>query len=346
MIKEAVRKLTDNNDLSFEETKLVFEEIFEHKTTAAQVAGFLVALKMKGEKEQEIFAAATVVRQYAKKVNVRQDFMGVEDKQEPIFDTCGTGGSGTNKFNISTAVAFVVAAAGVKVAKHGNRAMSSTCGSADVLEALGIKIDSPEVVMAEALKKTGISFFYAPLYHPALKEVADIRREIGVRTIFNILGPLCNPALADYQLLGVYKQELVALIGKVLKDLGVRKAFVVHGKDLKDEVSLSGPTRVAFLNNKRIEKFILTAADFGLKKSRLKDIEVNDAQSSARAVSDVLSGKKGPLRDVVLANASCCFYILGKAKNFKEGVVLSEKLIDEGKAQSKLAEFRKFLDAQ
>ncbi|UCD15727.1 MAG: anthranilate phosphoribosyltransferase [Candidatus Omnitrophota bacterium] len=343
MIIEAICRLTNRADLTFSETKAVFEEIFGHKATPSQIAAFLVALKMKGEKEEEIFAAATVVRQHAKKLKGRQDFMGIEDSREPIFDTCGTGGSGINKFNISTAVAFVVSAAGIKVAKHGNRAMSSSCGSADVLEALGIRIDSATSVMEEALKVVGISFLYAPLYHPALAEVAKVRREMATRTIFNILGPLCNPALANYQLLGVYKRELLTVISRVLKKLGVRKAFVVHGKDLKDEVSLTGPTYVAFLNNKRIEKFVVRPSDFGLKKISLGDLEVKDANMSAKVIKDILDGKKGAPRDIVLANASCCFYILGKAKNFKQGVKLAARLVDEGKAADKLLEFRKFL---
>ncbi|MBU1122729.1 MAG: anthranilate phosphoribosyltransferase [Candidatus Omnitrophota bacterium] len=343
MIKEAICKLTQRDDLSFKETKVVFEEIFGHKTTPSQIAAFLVALKMKGETEEEIFAAASVVRQYAKKVKVRQDFMGIEDVGEPIFDTCGTGGSGTNKFNISTAVAFIVAAAGITMAKHGNRAMSSSCGSADVLETLGIKIDASPSFMEEALKNVGVSFLYAPLYHPALGEVAAVRSQIAVRTIFNILGPLCNPASANYQLLGVYKSELVTVISRVLRKLGVKRAFVVYGKDLKDEVSLTGPTRVAFVNNKKIVNFTLNPSDFGLKKITLASIKVKNAKASAKVIKEVLDGKKGSGRDIVLANASCCFYILGRVNDFKAGVKLAAQLIDTGEAKSKLTEFKKFL---
>jgi anthranilate phosphoribosyltransferase len=345
MIKEAIAKLICAKSLSFGEAEEVFREIFEHKASPAQIAAFLTALKIKGETKEEIFAAACVVRSYANKLKVKNEFVGVEIEDEPILDTCGTGGSGLNKFNVSTAVSFVVAALGIKVAKHGNRAMSSACGSADVLEALGVKMDVPVQVMQEAIKKTGIGFLYAPMYHPALKEVAGVRRDLGVRTIFNILGPLCNPASATHQLLGVYDKDLVPLIAKVLKDLKTKKAFVFHSKDLKDEISLSAPTYAAYLNNGKIENFILKASDFGLKKVALKDLQVRDAKESAKVILDIFEGKSGARRDIVLANASPCFYILGKAKNFKEGVKLAASLIDSGKVKAKFIEFKNFIDA-
>lgn len=343
MIRNAISVLAAQKDLSFDQTREIFEEIFQKQATTAQIAAFLIALSIKGEKEQEISAAASVVREKALKVKVRQDFVGIENKDEAVIDTCGTGGSGLNKFNISTAVSFVVSASGIKVAKHGNKAMSSSCGSADAFGALGIKVDVSPQVMEEAIKKVGIGFLYAPLYHPALKDVAIIRREMGVRTIFNILGPLCNPAFATHQLLGVYREDLVILMAKVLKNLGVRKAFVVHGKDLKDEVSLTGRTKVAFLNNKKIEKITLNAADFGLKKIRLKDLEVKDAKMSAKIIKDIFNGKKGSVRDIVLANAACCFYILSKVKTLKQGVKMAAELIDNGIAKKKYQEFRSFL---
>ena len=344
MIKEAIDKLVKGQNLDFEQAKICFEEIFDHKATPSQTAAFLVALSLKKETEDEISAAAGVVREHAKKVNIRDSFLGIEIEDEYIMDTCGTGGSGLNKFNISTAVAFVAAACGIKVAKHGNKAMSSTCGSADVLEALGVKVDAPLGVMEEAIKTVGIGFLYAPLYHPALKEVALIRREVGIRTIFNILGPLCNPAFATHQLLGVHSKELVGIIARVLKNLGLKRALVVHGKDLKDEVSLTGKTDAAFLNNNKIKMFSLNPSDFGLKKIKLDDLLAKDAKTSAAMVRDVLGGKKGAPRDVVLANSSCCLYILGKAKTFKEGVKLSAQLIEEGKALKKLDDFKNFLD--
>ncbi len=275
MIKEAINKLTNRKNLNFEESKRVFEEIFDHQSTFSQIAAFLTSLKMKGEVEDEIFAAAIVIRERANKLNVLGDaFLDLKDKTQQIMDTCGTGGSGLNKFNISTAVGFVVSSLGIKVAKHGNRAMSSSCGSADVLEAMGINISVPTSVMEEAIKKIGIGFLYAPLYHPALKEVGQIRREIGVRTIFNILGPLCNPAFANYQLLGVYNKDLAPIIARVLKKLGVKRAFVVCGKDLKDEISLTGQTEVSFVNNKKITNFLLSPSSFGLKKIKVEDLIV------------------------------------------------------------------------
>ena len=343
MIKEAICKLIGKRSLTFSETKKVFDEIFAHKATSTQVAAFLMALKMKGENEDEIAAAATVVRKKAKKLAISGKLIEIEDTGETILDTCGTGGSGLNKFNISTAVAFVVSAAGIKVAKHGNRAMSSSCGSADVLEELGIKIDVSPAVMKEAIKKVGIGFLYAPLYHPALKEVAQIRKELGVRTIFNILGPLCNPAHATHQLLGVYSEELVGVMAKVLKKVGVKRAFVVWSKDLGDEVSLSSKTTVAFLDNKKIKHLELVPSDFGLKRVSLKKIEVRNVKKSAKMIDDIMNGKRGGPRDIVLANAGCCLYLASKARSLKEGVKLAAKLIDEGKAKDKVLGFRKFL---
>jgi len=344
MIKEAIIKLTSRHHLNFEEAKAVFEEIFDHKATPSQIAAFLVALKMRGESEEEIGAAATAIRERAAKLRIREKFLGIEDEYQPIMDTCGTGGSGLNKFNISTATAFIVSAADIKVAKHGNRAMSSSCGSADVLEALGVNIGVSPSLMEEALKKVGVGFLYAPLYHPALAEVAQIRREIGIRTIFNILGPLCNPALADYQLLGVYSPKLTLPLARVLKRLGIKRAFVVYGKDLCDEVSLSGLTYVSFLKDKKITSLRLKPSDFGLKKIKLKDLIVKDMNASARVIQDILKGKKGAARDVVLANASACFYILGKANNLKEGTRLAAQLIDKGKARDKFQKFKEFLE--
>jgi anthranilate phosphoribosyltransferase len=343
MIKEALTKLTQGQDLNFEETKEVFNALFEHKMTSAQTAAILTALAMKGETEEEIFAAATVVRQKAHKLSVRGSFLGIETEDEQIFDPCGTGGSSVNKFNISTAVAFIIASAGVKVAKHGNRAMSSNCGSADVLEELGIKIDANPSLMQEAISKTGIGFLYAPLYHPALKEVAQVRRELCVKTIFNILGPLCNPAFATHQVLGVYKKELVTPLANVLKKLGTRKALVVYGKDIKDEVSLSGQTFAAYLSNQKIKSLILSPADFGLKKIKAADIEVKDVKESAKTILDIFDAKPGPRRDIVLANAACCLYVAGRAQNLKEATVLAGRLVDEGKTKNKFEEFRNFI---
>jgi len=344
MIKEAISKLSFGKNLEFNEAKDVFEEIFASKATPSQIAAFLVALKMKGEVEDEITAAAIVVREKAKKIDVRGCSLGLKDKNLAIMDTCGTGGSGLNKFNISSAVAFVVSSAGVCVAKHGNRAMSSTSGSADVFKALGIEVDVPIDLMERAIKAIGIGFLYAPLYHPALGAVAKIRKELGIRTIFNILGPLCNPAKASHQLLGVYSKDLVLPMACVLKKLGIVKAFVVNSNDLGDEISLSGKTKVSFVSKNKITSISLSPSDFGLKKIKQKDIMAKDIKMSAKMVKDILKGKKGAPRDIVLANASACFYILGKVKNFKDGVALAKELIDRGLAYLKLTELKKFLD--
>lgn len=344
MIREVIDKLTKGKDISFIQMKEVFEEIFDSQATPSEIAALLIALKMKGEKEEEISAAVAVIRERAKKVNTGEGFLGIKDRDRPVMDTCGTGGSGLNKFNISTAVAFIISAAGIKVAKHGNRAMSSTCGSADVLEALGINIEASALVMEEAIKKTGIGFLYAPLYHPVLGKVALIRREIGVRTIFNILGPLCNPAFANYQLLGVYSPNLTMPLARVLKGLEVKRAFVVYGKDVCDEISLTGPTQVSFLNNKKISKLILNPSSFGLKKIRLEDLIVKDAKESAKVIKNILEGKSGAPRDIVLANAGACLYILGMVSNLKQGAGAAAELIDSRKAKCKLLEFKQFLE--
>lgn len=343
MIQEAIRKLSKDQNLSVTEAEQTFIEIFEKKATPAQIAAFLVGLAIKKETEEEIYAAAKVIRGRALKIKVRDDFLGIEVQEEPIIDTCGTGGSGLNKFNISTATAFVVASTGIKVAKHGNRAMSSRGGSADVLEALGIKIEAPVTVMERAIKEVGIGFLFAPLYHPALKEVAQIRRELGIRTIFNILGPLCNPASLTHQLLGVYSEELLRPMANVLRRLGLKKACVVHSKDLKDEASLSSSTEVLFVDGTKIEKLLLTPSLFGLKRVKLNDLLVQNTSESSAMILNILKGKKGAPRDVVLANASLCLYIIGKVKNLKEGVRFAAQLIDEGKAEKKFLDFKEFV---
>lgn len=342
MIKEIITKLVDKEGLSLREARDVFGAIFDAKLTPAQIASFLTSLKMKGETETEIEAAVSVVREKANKLHIRKSFMGIASS-EPIIDTCGTGGSGVNKFNISTASAFVVAASGVKVAKHGNRGMSSGCGSADVLEALGINIGADPSLMEAALKEIGIGFLYAPLYHPALGQVAQIRKEMGIRTIFNILGPLCNPALADHQVLGVYDRNLMAPLARVLKNLGSKRALLLNSKDLGDEISLSGSTHAVFLNNKKITNLRLNPSNFGLKKINIRDLEANTAAVSAAIITGIFRGKPGPAQDIVLANSAACFYILGKAPSFRKGVSLARDLLSRGRVEAKFEEFKNFL---
>ncbi len=343
MIREALLELLEGKDLDSNTTRKIFTEILEGRISCCETAAFLVALRIKGETYKEISAAASVIREKAIRINPKQTFLGIE-REEPILDTCGTGGSGIGKFNISTAVAFVVASAGIKVAKHGNRSVSSSCGSADVLEALGIDIEVSPKIMEGALKTVGIGFLFAPLYHPAFKNVAEVRKRLRIRTIFNILGPLCNPAGASHQLLGVFDESLLDKITKALRELGTRRAFVVYSKDLKDEVSISSSTKVKFLDGKKIISMVIRPSDFGLKKARIKDLQVKDAKESAKIIKDILNGKKGPARDVVLANSSCCFYILKKVNNLKEGVRLAESLIDEGKVKQKFLDFKNFLE--
>jgi anthranilate phosphoribosyltransferase len=344
MIKDAIAKIAQGISLSFQEAEAAFSEIFSGEVSPAQVAAFLVALAIKGEEEHEITALAFVIRSRARTLKVKGEFIGIEIEDDPIVDTCGTGGSCVNKFNISTASAFITSSAGIKVAKHGNRAMSSNCGSADVLEALGIKIDADPALMERAIKHVGIGFLFAPLYHPALKEIAAIRKDIGIRTIFNTVGPLCNPAQATHQVLGVHTQALVPVLARVLKTLGTKKAFVVYGQDLKDEISLTGKTFVAYLNNKKIEQYTISPSDFGLKKIALSDIQVSGARESAQRIKDIFKGKPGPCRDVAIANAAACMYIVGKVKSLEEGAHVCARLIDEGKVLSKFNEFKKFIN--
>ncbi len=344
MIKKLIAKIAKGQDLEFKESCSLFEDIFNSKLTPAQIAAILVGLKVKGETEVEIAGAVTVIRKKAKKIDTSNKFLGIKSSKDSIIDTCGTGGSGLNKFNVSTATAFVVSASGVKVAKHGNKAMSSNCGSADVLEELGIKISSSLSTMEKSLRDIDIAFLYAPLYHPALGSVATIRRELGIRTIFNILGPLCNPALANHQLLGVHSPELVLTLAKVLRKIGVSKAMVVNGKDVCDEISLTGKTKVALVKGKSISFQELKPSDFGLKKICLDDILVSSGRQSAKIIKSILAGKKGAPRDMVLANASACLYILSKVRTLKDGVKMAGQLIDDGKAYNKYKQFKDFLE--
>lgn len=338
MIKESIIQLVQGKSLPFIKAKQVFDDIFKGKVSNEQIAAFLVALALKGETELEITAAAKVVRANACKINLSLP------KNAVVLDTCGTGGSKINKFNVSTAVAFVVSAAGIYVAKHGNRAMSSTSGSADVLEALGINSNVSPVIMQKAIEQVGIGFLFAPLYHPVLKEVALIRRQLGIKTIFNILGPLCNPAQVTHQLLGVSEECLVLSMAKVLVKLGVKKAFIVYGKDLKDEVSLSGETKAAIVSEGKIRQMVLTPKDFGLKQISVNKLKVYSVLESAEMIKEIFDGKKSSAYNIVLANASCALKLTGKVKTFKEGVCLSSALLEQGKVKEKFVSLKKFLE--
>lgn len=327
MIKDAIRKLVKKIDLTEAETRKVFNEIMSGRASHEDIVLFLKALKIKGETVSEITGAAKVMREKSVKI---------DSGLGPVVDTCGTGGSGKNIFNVSTAAAFVVAGCGVKVAKHGNRSASSECGSADVLEALGVKIDVSPKMVERCIKRIGIGFLYAPLFHKAMKHAAGPRREIGKRTIFNILGPLSNPAKATSQVIGVYDAGLTEAMAKVLKRLGLRRAFVVHGMDGLDEVTIADKTKITELNKGRTRTFYLSPEKLGLKRARLSDIKGGDAKKNARILMDVLMGEEGPGRDIVLLNSSAALVAASGAGNFKEGMKLAEESIDSGRALDKL----------
>ena len=326
MIQQALPRLLDAQHLSRAEMAEVMTEIADGAATPAQVGAFLAALRLKGETVDEIAGAAEVMRARAERVHVAA----------PIFvDTCGTGGDGRNTFNISTTAAFVVAGAGVTVAKHGNRAVSSRSGSADVLAALGVNVDAPTPVVERAILEVGIGFLFAPRLHPAFKAVAGIRRELGVRTIFNLLGPLANPAGARHQVLGVFEPRWVPILGGVLAALGSVHAFVVHGDGL-DEISVTGMTHVAEVKDGAVERFCVLPEDLGLPRHAEAEIAGGDAARNATILRDVLGGQRGGPRDAVLANAAAALVCAGAADDLRAGVPLAAEAIDRGAAAEKL----------
>ena len=327
MIQEAIRKVVEKKDLTEAEAKAAMEQIMAGEATPAQIAAFITALRMKGETVDEISGCAQAMRERAVRISPRVD---------RLVDTCGTGGDGAKTFNISTAAAFVVAGGGVAVAKHGNRSVSSMCGSADVLEALGVRIDlEPEAVEA-CIEEVGIGFLFAPRFHASMRHAAGPRREVGIRTIFNLLGPLTNPASAKFQLLGVYDRSLTEPIARVLHRLGVEEAFVVHGLDRLDEISITGETQISHLSRGEVNTFVLHPRDVGLAPAGPGEIAGGDAQRNAEIVRRVLSGEGGPRRDIVLLNAGAAFVAAGRARDLEEGVALAARVIDEKKALEKL----------
>ncbi len=327
MIQQAIAKLIDHQDLSRAEMGTAMDEIADGGATPAQVGAFLAALRLKGETVEEIAGAAAVMRARVDRVRVDKDV---------FVDTCGTGGDGRNTFNISTGSAFVVAGAGVTVAKHGNRAVSSRSGSADVLAALGVDVDAPKDVVERCIAEVGIGFLFAPRLHPAFKAVAGIRREIGVRTVFNLLGPLANPAGARYQVLGVYEPRWVPILGGVLAALGAAHAFVVHGEGL-DEIAVTGMTHVCEVKGDSLERFAMVPEDIGLARHAEAAIAGRDAEWNARILRDVLSGQKGGPRDAVLANAAAALVCTGAAVDLRQGVRVAAESVDRGAAAEKLA---------
>jgi anthranilate phosphoribosyltransferase len=341
MIKEAIAKVVRGEDLTEKEMEAAMDEVMTGQATPAQIGAFITSLRMKGETVEEITGAARVMRAKAVRihldshsVNIDRDDINIDT--ETILDTCGTGGDGTNTFNVSTATAFVAAGAGVKVAKHGNRAVSSQCGSADVLENLGVKLDIDTADVERCIREVGIGFLFAPLFHGAMKYAAGPRKEIGLRTIFNVLGPLTNPAGATAQVLGVYDPALTETIAKVLGRLGTRKAFVVCGEGTFDEISICGPTRISHLNEGEVSTYELTPEEFGFTRARPEDIKGGDSQENARIIRDLLNGEKGPKRDIVLLNAAAAFAAAGLDLHLKGGIIRAEDSIDSGKAREKL----------
>jgi anthranilate phosphoribosyltransferase len=329
MIKEAIHKLLNGENLSLEMTKSVMDEIMSGNATNAQIASFITAMRMKGETIDEITACAIIMRKYGTKLKYDGDLM----------DIVGTGGDQSNTFNISTVSSLVVSAAGIPVAKHGNRSVSSKCGSADVLEALGVKIDIPVAKSEKILKEIGICFMFAPYYHSSMKYAAPVRKELGVRTIFNILGPLSNPANANLQLLGVYDENLVEPLARVLCNLGVKKAMVVHGHDGLDEISLTSSSTVCEVNNGYLNSFFLDPKQFGFEYCKPEDLVGGGPQENAEIVRRILSGEKGPKRDVVLLNSAVCLYMFYDKLTLRECVRMAADIIDSGRAMAQLENF-------
>ena len=326
MIREAIEALVAGNPLSMEEAAGVMNEIMSGEATPAQIGAFITALRVKGETAEEIAGMAVVMREKALRV----------ETSGPMVDTCGTGGDGSGTFNISTTAAFVVAGAGAKVAKHGNRAMSGNCGSADVLEALGVKIDLSPQGVQRCLEEIGIGFMFAPSFHPAMKHAAGPRREIGIRTVFNILGPLTNPAWAQAQVIGVAEASLGEKMAQVLGLLGSKHALVVHGQDGLDEITLSGQTQVWEMKKGLVTSYAISPGDVGLHESDREAIRGGSVEANASILKDVLGGKGGPARDVVLMNAAAALIAADRASNLREGVALATGAIDSGATHAKL----------
>jgi anthranilate phosphoribosyltransferase len=332
MLKDAIGMLVSGSSLSIEQSAQVMEEIMSGTATPAQIGAFATALKIKGETADEIIGLAKTMRAKAIRVNI----------DEPVVDTCGTGGDGAGTFNISTAVAFVAAATGLKVAKHGNRAASSQCGSADVLEALGVKIDLNAEQVQRCLREVGIAFMFAPAFHPALKHAAGPRREIGIRTIFNILGPLTNPAGASAQVIGVPDKSLLERLALVLEHLGCRHALIVHGEDGLDEITISGKTFVCELKDDYISSYIVSPEDFGLPEASLDSLKGGNAKENAELLRSVLSGVPGPQQDVVLMNTAAVLMAGDKIRTFQQGASMAKEAIDSGRALQKLEQLVEF----
>jgi len=345
MITDALHRIANRcQSLSRDEARTVMSEVLTGQCTDAQIAALLVALHMKGETVEEIVGFAEAIRGAAAPLNVAAystiDVSGTE--RDALVDTCGTGGDASGTFNISTATALVAAGAGVRVAKHGNRSVTSKCGSADVMEALGVNITLPPARVAECLKEVGIAFLFAPAMHSAMKYVQPARRELRLRTVFNLLGPLTNPAHASAQVVGVYSEDLVEKLAEALSMLGLRRAFVVHGSDGLDEITITGPTRVAEVRDGQVRTYEITPEEFGFSRALIEAISGGDAAGNAAIIREVLSGKESARRDVVLLNASAALVASGRADHLGDAVSLAAQSIDSGSAAAKLEALASF----
>jgi anthranilate phosphoribosyltransferase len=326
-IQQALQKLLNRQDLTADEMRDVMRFIMSGKATDAQIGGFLIALRCKGETVDEIAAAVEVIRELVTKVSITG---------EHVIDTCGTGGDGANTFNISTTCAFVVAAAGGQVAKHGNRSVSSSCGSADVLEAAGVNLGLTAGQVAQCVNEIGVGFLFAPKHHGAMKHTSNVRKEMGVRTLFNLLGPLSNPACAPNQLIGVFAKEWVEPLAQVLKKLGSRHVLVVNADDGLDEISIASASTIAELKDGNVTTYAVAPEQFGFKRSSLAELAISDAASSLAMVKSVLDNQAGAARDIVLLNAGAAIYAADITGSFVSGIQKARQVIASGEARAKL----------
>ena len=329
MLTYAIAQASQGTHLSREHVGRVFDEIFAGRATAAQIGALLIALRMKGETVDEVTGAAFALRQRARPLR--------RPASKVVLDTCGTGGDGLGTFNISTAVALVAAAAGVTVAKHGNGGVSSRCGSADVLQAAGVRLDASVARVEQCLDDLGIAFLMAPMFHPVMREVATVRRELGVRSIFNILGPLANPAGANCQLVGVYARSLVPTVAGALCALGTERSLVVHGEDGLDEISPCGPTTAARVENGTVTMMTLTPEDADVDRLSLAELQGEGPLENARVLQAVLAGANGPVREAVVLNSAAALWIAGACEGLREGAAKARRVLDSGEAARKLA---------
>lgn len=336
-LSEALGRLLKRKNLSGSEMQSVMQTLMSGEATDAQIGGLLMALRMKGETIEEIAAAAQVMRNLSTRVDL--------DDRSHLIDTCGTGGDGANIFNVSTATAFVASAAGARVAKHGNRSVSSKSGSADVLEAAGVNLNLSVKQVAACVEQVGVGFMFAPAHHGAMKHVVAARKELGVRTIFNVLGPLTNPAQAPYQVLGVYDRDLLVPFAEVLKQLGSEHVMVVHAEDGLDEISVTCPTHVAELKNGQIREWTIDPQEYDMDHASLEDLTVESAQQSLNIIRAAFNNTDGAAKDIICLNAGAALYVAGISNSFAEGVLLARSTIAQGLAQQKLDQFIQFTQA-